>query len=85
MPTDPKQRATLIQAKWDGNPARCSNTKCKTIIGPGERYFIDTAAEASYCEPCGASLRYHRKKAGERGDTMPLTFEDAETLLEAGR
>lgn len=76
---------TLIEVKWSGNPARCSRDECPATIGPGERYMIDKMSESSFCLPCGSSLRYHRKKAVERGQNPPITFADAEKLIEAGR
>lgn len=79
----PRPQATLVEVKWAGNPVRCSHETCPTSIGPGERYFIDKLSDSSYCQPCGAALRYHRKKAIERGQDPPITFADVEKLLEA--
>lgn len=73
---------TLVEAAWKGKPQRCDASNCTRSIGPGESFFIDKMSEASYCQQCGTSLRYHRKKAGDRGESLPLTFEDVENRIQ---
>ncbi len=45
-------------------------------IKPKDRYFVDKITDKTYCLLCGKQLRYHRKKAEQRGEEMPRTFED---------
>lgn len=65
----------------------CANVyKCAGEIKLDEPCFYDessvsTAPPRVYCSPCGKMLRYHRKKAAERGDSLPMTFEDVDRIL----
>lgn len=52
---------------------RCS--RCKRKIKHLEDYFYDRVKHREYCDGCGKSLRYHRKKWSERGWPMPDTLE----------
>ena len=57
---------------------KCSNPKCGNVMFPGEEMHVDYLARAAYCAMCGTCLRYHRKKAAERGEAIPITFEQTE-------
>lgn len=46
-------------------------------------FFRDSVMGRTYCKPCGQRLRYHRKKAAQRGTTSPRTIEEAEELLDS--
>jgi hypothetical protein len=43
----------------------------------------DLERGVAYCVPCGQRLRYHRKKAIERGEEIPKTFIDVEARFAA--
>jgi hypothetical protein len=60
---------------------RCKNPECRRIVQAKENYFIDTLVTGSYCESCGKCLRYHRKKAIERGEKPPKTFKEVDARL----
>ncbi len=59
---------------------KCS--KCRRDIKHLEDYFYDQIENREYCEGCGKSLRYHRKKWTERGWPMPDTLEVVEQKME---
>ncbi len=59
----------------------CSSKKCGKMVQQGNIIFIDKLSEAIYCEGCGTCLRYHRKKAIERGETLPLDFESVDKRI----
>lgn len=67
---------TLIPQLWAGESTKCSYLACSREITRGDECFADTLSEANFCQQCGLSLRFHRKKANERGDPCPLTFEE---------
>lgn len=75
----------MVEKIWHGLQARgCSNGDgCPTTIKPGDAYFRDLARGVAYCVPCGQRLRYHRKKALARGDSLPQTMADVRALHEA--
>ena len=54
----------------DEKPVICWNPKCVKSIRLFERYFLDTLWDRVYCYQCGLCLRYARKKAVERGETI---------------
>lgn len=78
MTTPPNHQ--MVEKTWCGLQARsCSNGEgCVATIEPGEMYFRDEARGVGYCVPCGQRLRYHRKKALERGETIPATMTEVE-------
>lgn len=54
----------------------CGNdTGCSEEIQPGDTFAV-SATGVRYCRTCGNRLRYHRKKAAQRGETLPVTFAD---------
>lgn len=66
----------LRQQLWASEPTSCSNDICGRKIRRGDECFADVLSDADYCQQCGVMLRYHRKKAGERNDPLPVTFKD---------
>jgi hypothetical protein len=73
MPT----RETCMAETSDGGAAWCGNTlDCRCFLEPGEARFLCSKTSRTYCVSCGQRLRFHRKRALEREDSMPLTFED---------
>jgi len=46
----------------------CADLKCTRAILPGVVVFVDVGGRV-FCEGCGKALRYHRKKAAQRGET----------------
>ncbi len=67
---------TLLPQLWAGTKIKCSYDSCSRPINRGDECFGDCLSEANYCQQCGIMLRYHRKKANERGEEMPVTFND---------
>jgi hypothetical protein len=60
-------------------PGWCTNDGCQaSVIAPGAERFIEDDSGRTYCVPCGQRLRYHRKKADERGEELPRSFEDVD-------
>lgn len=61
---------------------QCAAKLCGRLIDRLDEYWIDKlAGDAEYCKKCGIMLRYHRKKAGERGEAPPVTFEQVDERL----
>ncbi len=59
----------------------CSNApNCMVMIKPKEDCFVDYSTNKPYCTACGQRLRYHRKKAMERGEVMPISFSDISSI-----
>jgi hypothetical protein len=54
----------------------CANKSCGRRIAKGDECFADSLGGEYYCKQCGIMLRYHRKKADQRGDPLPVAFED---------
>lgn len=81
--TDPDLQ--MQEATWFGLKSRgCSNGDgCPAIIEPGEIYLRDKLRGVAYCVPCGQRLRYHRKKAHQRQETIPATMADVRARHEA--
>jgi len=61
--------------------AACSNPICGKVLPVGEEFFADRLTEATYCVSCGTCLRFHRKKAEQRQEAVPLTFATVEENL----
>jgi hypothetical protein len=45
----------------------CADEKCPRAILPGDSCLFDEDGRI-FCEGCGKALRYHRKKAAQRGE-----------------
>lgn len=65
----------LMDAVANGGKS-CASKKCGKLLAHGSKIFIDTIEHVYYCEACGTCLRFHRKKASQRGEDLPKTFED---------
>ena len=46
-----------------------------------DEVFVDLATGKFFCKACGPRLRYHRKKALGRGETLPITFSEIDERL----
>lgn len=46
-------------------------------------YFVDLLSRKSYCERCGVRLRFHRKRAEQRGEAPPATIQEFEERFNA--
>ena len=76
MPT-PHSSFGLRKLIWFSDRAsKCANSKCGKSLSNGTEFYYDTDKEADYCFQCGVCLRYHRKKAVERGEPAPAGFAD---------
>ena len=51
-------------------PLTCFMAKCRRSIRQMELYFLDTLWDRIYCHQCGLCLRFARKRALKRGDTI---------------
>ena len=58
--------------------ALCANGKCGKVLSNGTEFYYDTDRGVDYCFQCGVCLRYHRKKATERGEPPPASFAESE-------
>jgi len=60
----------------------CRAPACGTLIKRFEDCFIDELAKGTtYCERCGVMLRFHRKRAVQRGEGPPITFEQVDARM----
>jgi len=71
-------KMSLRERTWAGVSGRCENPHCRNKIEWGDMCWYDRMGDKDYCNPCGLAMRYHRKKASERGEREPVTFEDVE-------
>ena len=60
---------------------------CDTKIVPSSEVYFDLLAGEGpevvlHCTRCGVNLRYHRKRALMRDESMPLTFDEVNERLE---
>ena len=61
----------------------CRSAKCRRLIEKFDEAFLDELAGGGtlYCERCGTMLRFHRKRAIDRGEEPPLTFEHVDERM----
>ena len=70
------QQETMVQMIYPPIRAnQCGNFKCGKMVQSESPCFRDTLGAAYYCDSCGKCLRYHRKKAAERGEDIPIRLE----------
>lgn len=50
--------------------ATCSNEKCRKRVPVHQTCFLDTMKDRIYCHQCGLCLRYARKMALRRGESI---------------
>jgi len=61
----------LREAQWGSEKEiQCANILCERMLVKGSPFFWDTVKNKDYCEQCGQCLRYKRKKAVQRGETI---------------
>ena len=66
-----KNSTQMIEAGYSEDaPAACFFDQCRRPIRLFDKYFIDVLWDRVYCHQCGLCLRYARKKALERGETV---------------
>jgi len=58
------------EVQYVGSTTKCADKLCMTNISEGDKIFLDTINENTYCHQCGQCLRYARKKAAERGEPI---------------
>lgn len=51
-------------------PRGCMEPRCERRIEPLGQFFLCTLSNRIYCENCGPPIRYHRRKAVERGEEV---------------
>jgi len=78
MPTPeptPEPAHAMLEQSHPGMPMGCANAiECASLVEHKAPCFRDATTGRTYCLPCGQRLRYHRRKALERGETMPATL-----------
>lgn len=72
---------TMWPQLWAEDESSCANQACRRKISRGDECFADSLGGVSYCQQCGIMLRYHRKKAGERGEQAPVGFQDVGKII----
>jgi len=61
----------MIEVSHSGKkPLMCKFDKCCRKINTLDAYFFDMLHDKEYCHQCGICLRYARKKAAERGESI---------------
>jgi hypothetical protein len=85
-PSEPHEECSLEQFVWAGGKTKvastvCSNPICRGVIKPGDEFFTDHLNGARYCSQCGVCLRFHRKKARQRGEEVPMTFGAVDAVM----
>lgn len=68
-------RFALKPMAYSGEPAKCSDNLCPRVINSdknklSEECFIDLLTGGTLCDQCGKCLRYARKKAHQRGESI---------------
>ena len=60
----------FLEIPYDGEDLpECADDLCSRSIALHEICFVDTHSSGLvYCQYCGPCLRYHRKKAVQRGE-----------------
>jgi len=50
----------------------CQDVICTRVVKSGQEYFMDILSgdPVTYCYDCGLCLRYARKKASQRGESI---------------
>ena len=48
----------------------CQEPRCNRDIPPLSVFFLCVLSNKVYCAICGPPIRYHRRKAEERGETI---------------
>ena len=61
----------LKKALWSAqNTKKCAFDKCDRLILPNKEFYWDSMYDHDYCSQCGEVLRYKRKKATQRGESL---------------
>ncbi len=60
----------------------CSHPTCGAVLDAFSPCHRDEVSSLLYCTTCGPILRYHRKKALERGEEIPVTIGEALAHIE---
>ena len=63
-----------------GTKACQSDVGCAAVFD-SENVYLDTASGRILCHSCGPRMRYHRKKALGRGESIPITFKEVDDRL----
>lgn len=73
MPHDdhPTVDPRVVSDTYQGAASRgCANPRCTAVLAHLDACMLDQEAGFRYCVPCGQRLRYHRRKALERGEPL---------------
>jgi len=66
-----KKSYSIKEATWGADKVvQCANIKCNRYIVKDKPFCWDALKDLDYCEQCGTCLRYMRKKADERGESI---------------
>lgn len=69
-------RITQIRQFADGPCASCGRE-----LKQHASVFLDLLGGRTHCDGCGKALRYHRKKAWQRGEEIPRTIAEVDARL----
>ena len=72
----------IVTAQVGTAAVGCSRPECSAVLDALGDCFRDESTGRLYCPTCGPILRYHRKKALQRGETLPITMADVNARLE---
>lgn len=65
----PEREHGLLESRnFSTDNIGCADNRCTRALLPGVVLFVDVDGRV-FCEGCGKALRYHRKKAAQRGET----------------
>ena len=62
--------------------APCAHPHCSRELEPLSKVFRDLLTDRPYCEQHGKTLRFHRKKARQRGEALPITHADVDARIQ---
>ena len=74
---------STVDAAYAWKIEKCS--ECSRKIDAGARFYYDLLQGADHrtlCDGCGKAIRFHRKRAGQRGEDVPRTIADVDQRME---
>lgn len=65
----------IVADTYEATASRgCANPRCPAVLAHGDPCLYDQEGGFRYCVPCGERLRYHRRKALQRGEPLPTSL-----------
>jgi hypothetical protein len=81
-PTIRPEDTKITRAKSGATATGCAGPDCRQVLQPDTDCYRDEHTGRLHCIACGQILRYHRKKALERGETLPVTMAEVNARFE---